>query len=566
MTARAADAVGRSGEAGRIAALVKLHLTLTYRHSSGSSRAARLGATIAATLVILWVAAIAFGCAWIVCKLSRGIGPATAGMQGVFVFFGLFLSSIFAGAGLFEKGMGCGIDLGRLFHLPVPTRSMLLAGLVARLAAPHSLLPIGVVVGYWLAVVGAGDLVRAVVFLPCAALWLLHLHLLSMVCSLLTVRARRSRRFAEIAMAVGGVFFVVYLVIIFTPLAEGMDAAVRQLFAWVKAHWLALQPVAVLLPGVSPLTSLNAGSLAPLVLVVALAEALGMYGLCRLLLDRIAVSLGAETTSSSAAKSRTSAGTRRRAWLGSWVDRLPLCRKDLRLTVRDPNTRLEMLMIGSVPVFGGLLLARHHLGAVESLVHFVLAPVMLLLFKERICNHLCREASGLLAVLSSSVPRWRVLAEKNLANLVLVLLLMAVPLGAMMWRGATPRVIALDLVYGAALALPLLGAGNLLAILLPVPQAVKKGQLRPQVPMGQLFLTELVQLAVLPLVMLTALPVFAAHAVLIGVPTSALAATAAAAMSGLYALGIYLVLLLLGERLFTICEPDLFEKVIRASG
>jgi len=553
----------RTGELQRLGALVRLHVVLAYRQASGSSRGERAAASVVLVLALVWTALLAFGLGRITFRVGQDLGPHTSAMQGVFVGFGLAFALLFTICGMFEKGMGGGIDLSRLFHLPVPSWAMVGSGLTARFAAPHMALPAGFVVGYPVVALTTGHPWYALAFVPAALLWFVHLNLILTVVSLLTIRVRASRRLVEGGALLGIILFFAYIAVAATPAQARLDHAVTAAIGLVKGYWDAVYPILLVLPGVSPLTWVHDGGRGALLLLLALVEAVAMFLFARRTVDRLAVT-GA--TAGSAARRSHHATQPIHASLLERMVRWPLLAKDLRMMVRDPTTRLESVVFFTLPLTFGLLLAGRDSAHGEQLLHHLFPLLVVFMLKDRITNHLCREADGLLVILGSTLPRWRILVEKNLSTLVVVLLLMTVPAGLLVWHGATAVSILLDYVFAVSFALLFFGAGNLLAILVPIPMAVKKGQLTTSVPLARVLLSELVQLCVLGLMSCVALPLFAVHLVFVEVAQPA--GSTVLAMTGMlvYGLGTYVLLLRGAAALFGVSEPELYEKVIRARG
>jgi hypothetical protein len=564
MMATSADSAAvRRGELARILALVRLHLILAYRQLSGSSRSERVAGKAVLVLLMVWVAFFSFALGKIVYRVGQDLGPHTPEMQAVLVGFGLGFALLFAICGVFEKGMGGGIDLSRLFHLPVPTATMVGAGLTARFAAPHMLLPAGLVVGFPLVGVTSGHPWFAVAFVPATVLWLIHLNLILMAVSLITIGVRTSRRFVERAGLVGIIIFFIYISLMMTPAEAALDRAVASAVELGKAYWEAVYPLLLVLPGVSPLTWIHDGGRGVLVLLVALAEAAALFVFARRMIDRLAV-MGATSTSS---RQRARAVSRpSRPPLLDQLVRWPLLAKDLRMLVRDPTTRLEMVMLAALPLTLGLLFAGPGSPPGERLLHHLMPLAVLLMLKDRLSNHLCREVNGLLLILGSTVPRWRVLVEKNLATLVVLLLLMTVPAGLLVWHGASVVSIVLDYVFIVSVALPFVGVGNLLAILLPIPMISKKGQMTVNLPMPRLLLGEALQLLVFAVVGAFVVPLLLVHWVFVELAQPLGRSLLAASAMLAYGLGIYSLLLCWAASLFADNEPELYEKVIRSRG
>ncbi len=554
-----ADGVRGGGRPDRLRVLLKLQLLIQWRSARGRGMAAALGMGV----MLLVMGSLAVGAGFAGYSLTEAFAQRASGPAPALWIGGAGLLAFFLFSGLFGGGAGSGFDVSRLFHLPVAAGEMVLADAAARVLGPWSLPPAAFFAGSMLACAWEGH-PAFVALLPAALiLWLLQAHLVLAAGDLLLFNLRRSRRLMEAAGLVGTGLFVALLIFqnyLATRSVHGL--AFGGALRWLTGAWGVLGPYLLLLPGLSAVSWVGAGWWAPFRLAAALAEAAGLLALGRLLLVRLMERGAAETGRRGRAgrpeAARTSASPLER--LAIW----PFCVKDFRYLTRDPYLKTALMGILLYPFLWVLIATGHGFDGRGAFLHVGLPLILLLSFSHLSTNHLAVEREGLLLLIGSPSPRWRLLAGKNLLLMGLYLGVTAAVEGYFIWRGMKPGAAADDLVMAFSMGMIYFGLGNLLSLIMPMPVAPRGRRLVPQVSGGKMFLVMLAQFAMLGAVLVVDLPVILGRLALAHVASPLLVAAALPAMV-LYGALIYAVLLAAASRLMASREPALYEALVRAS-
>ncbi len=554
-----ADGVRGGGRPDRLRVLLKLQLLIQWRSARGRGTAAALGMGV----MLLVMGALAAGAGFLGYGLTETFAQRASGPAPALWIGGAGLLAFFLFSGLFGGGAGSGFDVSRLFHLPVAAGEMVLADGAARVLGPWSLPPAAFFAGSMLACAWEGHPAFAALVPAALILWLLQAHLVLAAGDLLLFNLRRSRRLMEAVGLLGTGLFVALLIFQNYLAARsvhslGFGGALR----WITGAWGALGPYLLLLPGLSAVSWVGAGWWAPFRLAAALVEAAGLLALGRLLLVRLmargATEAGRRARAGRPEAARTSASPLER--LAIW----PFCVKDFRYLTRDPYLKTALMGILLYPFLWVLIATGPGFDGRGAFLHVGLPLILLLSFSHLSTNHLAVEREGLLLLIGSPSPRWRLLAGKNLLLMGLYLGVTAAVEGYFVWRGMKPGAAADDLVMAFSMGMIYFGLGNLLSLIMPMPVAPRGRRLVPQVSGGKMFLVMLAQFAMLGAVLVVDLPVILGRLALAHVASPLFAAAALPAMV-LYGALIYGVLLAAASRLMAAREPALYEALVRAS-
>ncbi len=175
-------------------------------------------------------------------------------------------------------------------------------------------------------------------------------------------------------------------------------------------------------------------------------------------------------------------------------------------------------------------------------------------------NHLAIERSGLGLVLGSPVPRWAVLAGKNMALMALFLCVLVVPIGFFVWKGMPPAEAGATVLTAIATGAVYLGLANLMAVLMPVPVAPRGRRLMPQVSGGMMFLLGLLNIVVLAATEIALLPLLLGRLAFSDAP-GPVSGLLLALAGVLYGLVLYLLLLAWASRLMERRESTIYEAL-----
>ncbi len=547
--------------ASRLAVLVRLQLIIAWR----PTKRGRLPEMAAIGLVILAMGALAVGLAAVAFfSMLHFEQPATSAPMLLLVGGGIiFLFYMFMG--LFQEGVGGGVDLSLLFHMPVSAREMTRADLLARFVSPWALPPLGFFAGCFAGALAVGRILFACWVVAATVLWFAQTFLILMVGDLLLYHLRRSRRFTEL-VGFAGMLLLVAWIIFQNRLAAGGGAphGGRHLIRDLAGYWDRIRYAVSLLPGASALAWPSWGWYGLVVLACALGTVAALYFLSGFLLRRLMEEGTAKT-----ARRRGTPSARRTLKRPGLIERLPVwpfILRDVRYLSRDPylKTMVLWIAVGPIIIFTVLFNPGGTLGT--PLLNYG-APFLILMYCAQLSNNLLGlERAGLLNTLVSPAPRWRVLLGKNLVLFALYLVLMCVPIGLLIWQKASVLDIVADLVLAAALAPIYFGLGNFASILMPTPVAPRGKRLRAQVSMGRMFILAIMQFVLLGVAGLLATPLFVGRFALSHLSVGGWAADAACGVMVLYGLLIYVLLLAGAAHIMPDREPAIYEAVLRAEG
>ncbi len=555
---------GVSASRGRLGVLVRLHFLLTWRpqkRGGASDWAGGLLLVLLASLVGLMAFGVSFGM-----TMAASDKPAVQELvlwagAGVLLLFYVLMGSM-------AETVAGGIDVSLLFHYPVTQRDMVLSELIARIAGPASFPGLGFFAGCAAGGLWAGRPALALAALLALLIWLVQANLLMMALDYALFHIRRSRRFGE-ALALAGSALFVGLILLQNIMAQHAAGASSQGVAlsvpgWLSAAGRVLVPLAPLLPGASAASWIVGGWAVIPRAGVAGALIAGLFAADRLLLMRLAQSGAVESGRRPAGRAvdRHVARGRRR------VDRFlpwPFFVKDLRYLARDPLLRTSLLSIVALPFFVVFIINEPSgLFAGAWFQHFGFLLFLLLALSRFATNNLAIERSGLGLVLGSPVPRWAVLAGKNMALMALFLCLLVVPMGFFVWKGMPPAEAGATVLTALATCAVYLGLANLLAVLMPVPVAPRGRRLMPQVSGGVMFLLGLLNVAVVAATEIALLPLLLGRLAFSDAP-GPVAGLLLALAGVLYGLVLYLLLLAWASRLMERRESAIYEALVRGS-
>jgi ABC-2 type transport system permease protein len=435
----------------RLIAIVALRLRLEARALLGS-RVRLLGLLIAVPGLVLvsgLQAMVAFmGVRFLEARYPEALLP-TLSAVATLVGLVFVLSPILTGVALAESH-----DLHRLLPFPVPLGTLVLSSLVSNLLQPTVLGQFPVALALSL---GLGrDLAGAVACFPLVALTLLFVLAAAQVAGLLLHGVARNRRWHDRLLFAGiGMGFVLSFVPLLLLTGRGRAIA---FFSWIVDHDLfAASPFGW---GVRAAAHVGRGDLGPAAGLSALAAiaVVGAVALAAVLVGRIYRGEADLGRAPSRRDDRPSP-----QWLPGSLG--ALLEKDFRMTWRDP--RLKALLFTGIA--GPLVLLLFWRGAGG-----VIGPRVLFLFAAAsglttlASNSFALEGRGLGLLFAFPVPRYRILAAKNLGAIALRLPSMIFLAVAVLVVGSPvllPAVITVMIVC----MLIACGADNYMTILHPMP-------------------------------------------------------------------------------------------------
>jgi hypothetical protein len=545
------------GALSRIPVLLKLHLILAWR----PARSGQVAERVAQVILFLTLAFASGVLAFAGLRLAVGMPAGWNSYAALLTVAGGLIALVYLGIGLFHEGTGGGIDLSLLFHMPVPAGDMVLSALAARFLSPWFVPPAAFFVGCCAGGIIGGHAVQALAVAPALLLWGGQVFLALIAGDFVLYHLRRSRRFAEIAgmgLLAVFMFFVVAQFLIMQGSVQESEAG--WLFDWLAGAWERWSWLVGLLPGFSAFSWIQGGWGAPLRAGASLAETAAAGALATFLLARL---MERGTAAAGRRRATRSTGRRNAPRLLGALEVWPFFAKDLRYFARDPY--LKTLLFGVIvgPIILTLVFAGPGGRIGEGFLHFGMPYLLLMYLSQFSNNHLAMERAGLLTALVSPFPRWRLLAGKNMALLVLYLAMMGLPAGLLAWRGERWTLILADAVMALTLGLLYFGAGNFAALFFPVPVAPAGKRLKAQVSTGRMFLMSLFHFALLGVVSGAALPVLLGRVAVGRIAEPAWAPVALSCVMVLYGVLLYAVLVTAASRLMPQREPDIYEVVVR---
>lgn len=541
---------------GRLGTLVGLHLILTWRPMRAEKTVGIIGTAVlilAMAVLGILLGATSFGLTMALQQRAEAL-PLVLWMGSAVLFIALLVQ------GLFREGVGGGIDVSPLFHMPVSPGEMVRAGLLSRLLGPWTLPPLGFFTGCAAAAAVSGRAAVALAVIPAALLWCVHVFLILMAGDFLLFNLRRSRRVVEALGILGTLLLMTWMVVMNGQAMRHADGEASMSMGGLKVLWQTLGPWLMVLPGFSAASWVGAGWRAAVRLPVALAESAGLYWLAGALLRRLIEQGGAEGRGRRAGAAASVSS--RPGLLDRWAV-WPFASKDLLYFARDPFLKTMLMGMALAPMVMLLVFMGRNSPFGETFVHYGIPLFILMSFARVSTNLLGMERTGLMILMASPAPRWRVLLGKNLVILALFACVLSVPAGVLLWKGSPAGLVAADVVMGLSAALVFFGAGNIMSILMPLPMAPKGRRLAAQVPVGRQFLAMFVQMALTGACSLASLPIVIGRVAAGALGASVLWVALLGGAMLLYGAVIYTVLLVYASRLMPLKEPDIYEALVR---
>lgn len=547
---------------GRLSTLCRLQWIMAWRQPGGTPYERFF---FLAILVPSLFAAGA-GMAFAMFRISRRIAAESPHHMGLFLTgIAGFLALCYLVSVALERNSTLGVDFSRLVHFPVPPGAVVASQVFGYCVNPLFVgFPAVLFLGCAAGILASGRHLMALWTVAGAILWVVQLSLVITFVEVLKLQIRAAPKLARvvlIAVVLGGIAGLVAWI------SVGGTAAEQHYFgriaAFAKAAWGRWGPWIELLPGVSPLTWLGGGPRGAGVLAASLAEITSLAWASSALVRRLtregvsAASTAGVREPLGALPSRTYPWER---W-GWW----PHFQKELRCILRERTQVIALLSL----CFAAFLLPRlaEEIGFLEGEVsQFVIPFALAGLLSLGTLNQFGLEATALPLVLTSPSPRWRTLFGKNLMGFLLLVLLLAGQEAVRTYQGAGGAEIAADLLLGLGTLAVLSGLGNYFSMLFPYPAAVPGKNLFPQVSQARLMLISLYQLVYMGIAGNALLPVLAGRYAMSQFADSPRVWSLAAGVTGLYAAGLYGILLAGAGRLLLRLGPHLFEKLQKSSG
>ena len=473
----------------RLIALVLLRLRLGLRsYLRARESLVALLLALPGTLILsgLVAAALYLGVRAVAASQPESLAPllsAAATLVGVMAL----LSPLLSGVALVETP-----DAARLAHFPVSLRVVMLATMVANLAQPAVLAQLLPVIALALALGGAG--LGAVAAGVGVLLSLLLVVAVGQAAGLVLYALARNRRLHDLLLLIGLPLGFVLGLLPFLLLGIGPGSLQRIFRLLAERDPCAFSPFAW---GVRAAVAAAHGHALPAMLnaglaLLAIAATLGLSAALAKRIHRSEPLLASWTT--------RPARTRCRSWLPGSVG--ALVEKDLRTAWRDPGLKATLLL-GLVGPF--LLLFLFSRGSAT------LEPSLLLLFSLFVgqspfgSNAFGHERRGIQLLLAFPVARWKLLAAKNVVQLLLrlpALAVLALAAGLLApWRLLPAAATTVVAVWAIAA-----GVDNLHSVLFPIAAPAPGQNPTARTSGGRGMGAALLAAACLPLIWLVAAP------------------------------------------------------------
>jgi len=453
-----------------------------------------------------------------------------------------------------------GFDLGKLFHLPLRPGEILASLLLGNALNPTAiLLPAAFFAGCVAGALATGHVLLGLSCLCGGALWLVQFALILTVLDFLLLWLGRSRWFNRILLA------VLFLLIVPGGALLTVSGESDSSSLWhALVHWLEeAAPVLAYVPGLSPLAWVGGQGAWWAVLVVSLLETAGLYGLGARLLARLMTGGAVEE------RDRSSAGiTSAVPWMGRAGKKVlrPLLAKDFRILWREKS--FKVILFGVSVMTAGL--SRVASGSESDpgwdlLVHSIpfLAVGLLGAFGF---NALAYEGPGLVLLLSSPVPRWRVLWSKNMALLGFMLAVMGLGEGVLLGQGSRGIVLLRDFAVAASVSLLFVGGGNISSVLWPFPASLSGKAAGGKVAPARIFVISVIQFVLTLLLFVVSVPLLSGWYALSALERAGPLFWILVVFMAAYAVLAYALLLAWAGRLLRAREPEIFERLVRQAG
>lgn len=553
-----------SGEyAGRFRVLLHLNFILAWR----PPKSGRIGNAIGSLLF--------FGLFGLLGLILFGVGlgsalnlPSRFAQLRLFAWGGAAIFAFFLFISLFKEGLGGGDDPSLLFHTPITPTQLLLAELVARMAGPLVLPPLGFFIGCVFGTAFSGRPFTALFALPAVALWLFQLFLLLTVADYLLFNLRRSRRFTEFVWLLMTILFGAWMglqVWLGNGGGKPAGAGVRALLGNMDTLLPHIEKAAFFFPGLAPIAWLSGGLYGAAVFLAAAVEISLLLLLGGFLLHRLMENGG----TADAKKHKTAPVALVKGTIRPWT-RLafwPFAKKEFQYLIRDPYLKMMLLNVLMGPLVLLLIFSTPTTGGFSIRVIEFGVPLLLLLYMGPfLFNSLAFERDGLTTLVTAPFPRWRLFVGKNAFYLLFYFLLLAPLTGALIYKGVKAPVLLADWACYIPLALIFMGAGNLVSLFMPIPMVPVGKRLRPNLPKGKIWLYSLMRSAVQGVLVSVALPLLLGRAALIGFGSRVWISPFIIFAMVVYGALIYAIQLVAVSRLMPSKEPAIFEFLVRGQG
>ncbi|NOY23191.1 MAG: hypothetical protein GXO70_06755, partial [Acidobacteria bacterium] len=421
---------------------------------------------------------------------------------------GAILLALFTFLILFTDGLSQGNDPTPLFYSPVSATQLLLAELIARIAGPPVLPPLGFFVGSTLGIVYSGHYLAALLSLLGMFLWIFQVFLLLTAADYLLFNLRRSRHFTEFIWLVSGLLVGLWLVLQFW-IHSGRkinDAYFEAVFLKLQAIWPSIEHVAFFFPGLSPVAWVTGNAQSLFFLLAAVAEIflilkLGGHSLRRLMENGTG-------TNRKKKKNHPLRRDREKAGTGAGLSFWPFAAKETHYLARDPQLKMMLLNVLAGPLSILIVFSTPKSGFSIRAIEYGVPFLFLMYMGPFVFNNLAIERDGLMTTLLSPFPRWKLFAGKNFVYFIFYLLLLIPVTVILAFKGIKPPALAADWACFLPLALIFFGAGNLLSLFMPIPMIATGKRLRANLPGGRKWFFSLIRLFINGALLLIAAPLF----------------------------------------------------------
>jgi|GEM_PF-2136501 len=504
------------------------------------------------------------------------LGPEPVFFHNLLVGLGAFLMLLTGISMLFAERSLSGFEISRLFHLPIRPGEVLASQVLGNALNPG----IVIIPGAFMVGCVAGTL-RAALYLTslrcimAGLIWLVQFALVMMVADYALLSLRRVkvlRRLATLLAILAGAGFIWFLQVFKTSTevvgVPDRSAAIKQL---VRSLWGTCEPVVGYLPGISPLAWVTLRPGWWVVLLVAAVEAAVLFAAGARLLDGIMGGRVIEETTEGRKGPRALKARR-----AVFLERLPIwpfLLKDLRLLFREKSIWLTMFGVGiflvAVPQMLLELASDHpdqvatYLGDPREWVGPICTWAVVLLLGSFSLNQLGLEGQAIQLVLTAPVPRWRFLAGKNLALLLMSASMLMFAEAGLLFHHVRWATILADYVFFLTLQAWYLAVGNVASVLWPYPASISGRATGVKVSQVRLLLVSMNQLVLMLLFGYVAIPAVFGRVALASFEPDGWAFWFVAMCMLLYG-GLFYALMLAGAgKLLEKREQNVFEQLVK---
>lgn len=538
-----------------ILALARAHWTLSLRLPQGT----------VTEKVITWgfvgpiLAVVAWACSWLGFRATTQMAEEPSYLHLILMGVGGFILLMYLVVVPTTRSLS-GFDLAKLFHLPLRPGEILASLLLGNALNPTAiLLPAAFFAGCVAGSLATGHVLLGLACLCGGVLWLVQFALILTGLDFLLLWLGRSRWLNRILLAV--------LLLMIVPGGALLTASSESDAAplWhTLVHWLKeAAPVLAYVPGLSPLAWVGDQGAWWAVLAVALLETAVLYGVGACLLARLMTGGAVEEHDRSSGWITSMA-----PWMGRARRRIlrSLLAKDFRILWREKS--FKVILFGVSVMMGSL--SRVASGSetdpgLDLLGHSLpfLAVGLLGAFGF---NALAYEGPGLVLLLGSPAPRWRVLWSKNMALLGFMLAVMGLGEGILLAQGTRGIVLLRDCTVAATMSLLYVGGGNISSVLWPFPASLSGKAAGGKMAPARIFLVSVAQFVVTLLVFVVSVPLLSGWYALSAFEHAGPLFWTLAAFMAAYSVTTYVLLLAWAGRLMGAREPEIFERLVRQAG